>query len=324
MLTSDRALARQLETISCGYSASIGSTIYPSGAWNEDDFIGINWRIRMNLRNILVLLDASPASEERLKLAREIAGSHGASLSAVFLRNQHIADCPRLSKVPERLSKQHGTLTDTTRLNGVAVDVIERRSRDAIEPLGGDWYSFDRITVSELVAITQATDLVVAGQFPPDVESTNWRPEDLVVACGRPVLVIPYIGCAGSIGRRVLIAWNGSREATRALNDALPIMSAAEVVTLVTIRPHRQDLARDRPVIGRIVRHLARHGIIAQIDETFGDGPVSDILLSKSADAAVDLIVAGAYHRSRLRESVFGGTSHGLFQSMTVPVFMSH
>jgi nucleotide-binding universal stress UspA family protein len=118
---------------------------------------------------------------------------------------------------------------------------------------------------------------------------------------------------------------NGSREAVRALNDALPLIGNAEAVTVMTVRERERDFEHDRPSMERVICHLARHGVAARPDRVLhGGSPVSDVLLSRAADIAADLIVAGAYHHSQMREALIGGVSRGLFRQVTVPVLMSH
>jgi nucleotide-binding universal stress UspA family protein len=152
------------------------------------------------------------------------------------------------------------------------------------------------------------------------------RPQDIIAACGRPVLIVPYIGTFDHIGRRVMVAWDGSRAAARAVNDALPVIDAADAVTVLTVRDHPKSA--DERLQGekdRIAKHLAQHGVIARVEETLRcSNTVYDVLLSRVADYSIDLMVAGATHHSRLREALVGSVTRGLFHHMTVPVLMSH
>ena len=145
------------------------------------------------------------------------------------------------------------------------------------------------------------------------------------MGAARPVLVVPYAGAFDSVGKRVLVAWDGSREAVRAVNDALPLLGEAEAVTVISIGPRETELERRRTSLERIVGHLQRHAILARLEESVQGGiAVSDVLLSRAADLAADLIVAGLYHHSQLREALIGGVSRDLLDHMTVPVLMSH
>ena len=190
----------------------------------------------------------------------------------------------------------------------------------------GDWHSLDRADTGELITLAQSSDLVIIGQAKPDARpAPAWRPDEIVVCCGRPVLMVPYIGSYPQVGRRVLVAWDGSGEAVRALNDALPLMRSADEVTVMIVRSRAKDLEPVSTSMERIVRHLARHGIAARTAQALNIGStISDELLSRSVDLAADLIVAGAYHHSQLRETLLGGVSRELFRHMTLPVLMAH
>ena len=282
----------------------------------------------MSLKDILVFLDVTPASEGRLRLATRVARDHGASLSAVFAGNDQ-ADFPPGLGVPRRglITQLIPSMEDMTQ-SAMFVDVAEQQFRECLCSLGGDgdWHQLDRPDDAEVVAIARSADLIIIGQTNPNTRTAStWRPQDVVVACGRPVLMVPYIGTFTEVGRRVLVAWDGSREAVRALNDALPVIAAAEEVTVMTVHVRDKNVERDRSTTERIIRHLARHGIAARVDQRLqSDNSISDWLLSRATDFYVDMIVAGAYHHSPLREALTGGVSRDLFQRMTVPVLMSH
>ena len=111
----------------------------------------------------------------------------------------------------------------------------------------------------------------------------------------------------------------------RALHDALPLFQPAASATVVTVRDDPDDFLRDQPLLDRIVRHLARHGVTAQPEKAVrGRLAVGDVLLNCAADFSADMIVAGAYHHSQLREAIIGGVSREFLDRMTVPVLMSH
>ncbi|MGE3784262.1 MAG: universal stress protein, partial [Alphaproteobacteria bacterium] len=207
-------------------------------------------------------------------------------------------------------------------------NIVEQRFRAEVEPhsIAGDWHQFGPGDSAEFIALLSAADLVVVGQTLDDYRLPGgFRPEDVIVGSGRPVLVVPYAGEFAGIGRRVLVAWDGSREAARALHDALPLIAKAEAAAVVGVSMRETDAERAHPSLDRIVRHLGRHGIAARLDEPVGsDVPIADLLLSRAADFDADLIVAGAYHHSRFREALIGGVSRGLLDHATVPLLMSH
>jgi nucleotide-binding universal stress UspA family protein len=300
----------------------------------------------MALRDMLVCVDDSAAGKVRFELALNLAQANKAHLTAVYaLPELHAVGVPPalpglpptvLGPVsPDGAGVIGGEPIATAGSAGQVVpaaeraDAIERRFREElpVREIDGEWRMLGRVEMAELVELAKAVDLVVLGQYPADdADGGTWlRPDDLLIDIGRPVLVVPYAGVFGEVGRRVLIAWDGTREANRALHDALPLMGNAEEVTVVHIGRRETDLDADRRALDQIARHLARHGIAARPEESpRGDIPVPDILLSRAADLGADMIVAGAYHHSHLRESLLGGVSRGLLEHMTVPVLMSH
>jgi nucleotide-binding universal stress UspA family protein len=285
----------------------------------------------MGLREILVFLDETDAAERRLKLAMSVAREHGACVSALFfpIGNAHPVgsrDTPApwlglLSGVP-----LGGGITSSETID--PTHVAEERYRDQIRGLGrnGAWLTFETADVSKLVAVAQAADLAILGQIHPVGRMVpKWRPEEIVIKSGRPVLMVPYVGSYAHVGRRVIVAWDGSREATRALNDALPLITAAKVVTLVTVYANNRARDQTRVATERMVQHLGRHGINSQVNEISQLGnSVADLILSRSVDLSADLMIAGAYHHSQWHEAIFGGVSREFFRHMTLPTLMSH
>lgn len=299
----------------------------------------------MAFRDILVCLDPTDAGEQRLRIAAALAREQGAHLSAAYLLPEAIPGAPPYGPTvrpptSEAWMPQAGLVAgvpaqgvspgigaDTTRGPELA-DMIEQRFREEIRPhaLEGDWHMFGSGEGDELAELSRTADLVVCGQASADYRvAAGFRPADLIAGAGRPVLVVPYAGAFGALGRRVLVAWDGTREAARAVHDALPLLASAEAATVMTVRNGEADFADDAPSMARLLRHLERHGINAQPERTLRGGvPIADLLLSRAADLDSDLIVAGAYHHSQLREALIGGVSRDLLDRMTVPVLMSH
>src|SRR6266699_4247208 len=204
----------------------------------------------MDLRDILVCVDATDAGEGRLRLAAAIAREHSAHLSAAYVLQAANGD--RAAEI---------------------ADGVERRFRDSVYPhaVAGDWHLFAAGEGENLVALLKTVDLAVFGQASPDHRApSGFRPDDLVMAGGRPVLVIPYAGEFGAIGRRVLIAWDGTREASRALHDALPLIAQAEAVWVMTVRARDANSDDHGQSLDRVVCHLQRHSIAATMEESIG------------------------------------------------------
>ena len=296
----------------------------------------------MALKDILVGVDPSTAGEGRLKLALNLVRAHKAHITACYImREEHAAPSPILAGVPVNpgpgilVAPEAGpTLGDTvpTPISPASreaerAEQVEELFRTELRAhgLGGEWHLLSPGETAVFIDLAKSFDLTILGQLSPEIRSTGFRPDEIVIATGRPVLVVPYAGAFDTVGRRALVAWDGTREAARAANDALPLLENAEAVTVMFVGARETALEEHHPSIERIVHHLQRHGIAARAEETLqGDLRISDVLLSRAADLAVDLLVAGAYHHSQLREALVGGVSRELLDHMTVPVLMSH
>jgi nucleotide-binding universal stress UspA family protein len=139
------------------------------------------------------------------------------------------------------------------------------------------------------------------------------------------VLVLPYIGPAASFGERAFVAWDASREAARAVNDALPLLRRAKQVGVLTVNPRPWPFGHGEEPGGDIGLHLARHGVKVEVQRIEApDIDPGNAILSHLADRSADLLVMGAYGHSRLREFVLGGVTRTILGEMTVPVLMSH
>jgi nucleotide-binding universal stress UspA family protein len=303
----------------------------------------------MALRDLLVCLDGTAAGDGRLALALKLAQTNRAHLSGVHvlpaLPGVTVPPAPPAwvglpptilgPASPVGAAAVGGEPVRATEPAAPVLQEIERASiseqhfREELQlhALDGEWHVLGHTGLPELIALARGVDLAIFGQYSSEeANGAAWpRPDDVMLDLGRPVLLVPYAGTFEHVGKRVLVAWNDTREANRALHDALPLIGGAEMVTVMHIGAQPADLDRDRPLIERIVRHLQRHGIKAQAEESpRGDIAISEVLLSRAADLGADMIVAGAYHHSPLREALLGGVSRGLLDHMTVPVLMSH
>jgi len=289
----------------------------------------------MALKDLLVCIDPTTPGDTRLKLAFNLARANKAHLSGAYpLPEPHVArsdsagfgGVPGMTGLTEEPSPGGG-VSEVFREAEVA-ERVEHRFKEELRVVGidGEWHVVPDGDSAELIELAKSVDLTIMGQRPPRTDgAARFRPEDIVIAAGRPVLVVPYAGIFETVGKRVLVAWDGTREANRALNDALPLLADAEAVTVMFVGTNERDLEQYFPALERIVRHLQRHGINATAEETLRAGlAVSDVLLSRAADLAADMIVTGGYHHSQLRETLIGGVSRDLLQHMTVPVLMSH
>ncbi len=278
----------------------------------------------MPYKNLLVHVDDSKASAGRLQAAVQLARAHEAHLTGLYVAADPMLPGGIRAEVPSQFLE-----TLRTQL-GERMEAAEQAFTRTVEQAG---LSVDCRTVHcpgtrvpEVIALhARYADMAVLGQIEPngEGETTLHLPEDVVLAAGRPALVIPYIGPGERLGERVMVAWDGGREAARAVNDALPMLERARSVVVLVINPTRGDHGAEPGA--DISLHLARHGITVEAQHLeIKDLSVGDALLSRLADEDIDLLVMGAYGHSRLREFVLGGVTRQIFEQMTVPVLMSH
>jgi nucleotide-binding universal stress UspA family protein len=259
----------------------------------------------MSYKDILVYLDPTPASAARLGVALDIAAREGARLIGV------------------------DASTDDAYLGdfGNAATRIEPSFDAALGDKGvpGEFHIAGSRGTLVLQDYALPADLIVApapsGETRKLIHSA--LPDDAVIKAGAPVLVIPVDWPAGPVGKNIVIAWNGSREAKRAVRDALPLLGRAEKVTVFVFSQGRSILRESGE---RLVGHLARHGVTAKVSDWTNTGEVSAIaaMFADLDTQEADLVVAGAFGHSRVFESLFGGVSLDLLRQPVLPVLMSH
>jgi len=285
----------------------------------------------MALKDILVHLDGGTRTEARLEAASTLARRHGAHLTGLYVVDIPTTDyfygatLPFAGTGPEQVVEQmRGEAIGTAQL--VENRFRERLRRDGLE---GEWRLVEGGVPPTVALHARYSDLAVVGQ-PNAYEPRTHGDRDAIVvstlmSSGRPVLAIPFAGDLPVVGDRVLVAWNASREATRAVSDAMPLLERAAAVTILAINPAHGIGGHGDVPAADIALHLARHGVRAEAAHTVaGDIADGEALLSYAADIGADLIVAGGYGHSRAREMVFGGVTRTLLHEMTVPVLLSH
>ncbi|THD71867.1 MAG: universal stress protein [Bradyrhizobium sp.] len=153
----------------------------------------------------------------------------------------------------------------------------------------------------------------------------NTVPQEILFQSGGPVLLIPYTHKGPFEPKHIGIAWDGSRLAARTLHDAMPFLTRAQAITVITVNGTEIPEIPAEVSAAALVAHLARRGLTARIESMSADrADIQPTILSIAADTGIDLIVMGGYGHSRLNERILGGVTRGMFQSMTVPTLMSH
>lgn len=275
----------------------------------------------MAIKDLVVHIDNSQSCEKRLRAAVQLAQDHEAHLTGLYVMRP-LADLMMYPVEP---------------IAGHARDVIQKplleakdKARAMFDTATGnsglvvEWRDAEGATTGAINTSARHADLVILGQHKPSdtMDKTEGLAGRVLLGSGRPCLMIPYIGAHKTLGKRVLVAWNGQREATRAVNDALPILTEADYVNVLAVDPPARG---DAIPCTDICHHLARHGVKAEAGSRHAaDIDVGSFLLSYAADLDADMIVMGAYGHSRLSEMMLGGVTRTMLNQMTTPVLMSH
>lgn len=277
----------------------------------------------MSYRIILVHIDDTSRSSLRIQLAAELAKKCGAHLIGVAdtgvsrfiykdgnLNGVDPSLLNHLEHLRERATQNVADFKTQVAALGVASFAGELTQDDAYGGIGF------RARYSDLVIVGQTnpkeTSAVVMDDFP----------EYMILNTGRPVLVIPYAGEFAQLAKRPLLAWDGSKAATRAITDAIPLLRDADVAHIVIINP-TSDVHGETPG-SNISAYLAHHGVKFEVSVHRTKLSIGPTLLSVAADLNSDLLVMGGYGHSRIKEMIMGGATNTMLKSMTIPVLFSH
>lgn len=263
----------------------------------------------MCLKMILVHLDRSVHSGKRLDVALRLAEAHRARVIGLH------ASAPIF---PAKWELERIAKDEAAR--------IEAGFRERSEKAGisHEWRRVEGHSDKVVSSHARYADLTIVGQ-PDPAEPVETRGADIAgtvaLEAGRPILAVPYAGTFQTLGERALIGWKDTREAARAVADALPLLGGAKEVVVLSVNPPTTSHISAEDVAS----FLAEHGIEAKTRKA----PATDLadgefLLSWAADFRSDLMVAGAYGHPRLTEIVFGGVTRELLRHMIVPVLFSH
>lgn len=281
----------------------------------------------MALKDILVHLDSTTQSARRLALAAGLARRTGAHLTGLFVVDVML---PMLAASDASGGAALAELIERMRQDALAeAATAEAAFRETLrrEDIAGEWRQAEGSTPEHVPLHARYADLAILGQADPEDGAGNAAAtlEATLFGAGRPVLVVPYAGEFATVGQRVLVGWNASAQASRAVHDALPLLAGAAHVVVSAVNPrHGIDGHGDEPGAD-IARHLARHGVKVTVEHSVApEIGAGDLLLNQAAEMSADLMVVGAYGHSRLRETILGGVTRTLLRQMTVPVLMAH
>jgi nucleotide-binding universal stress UspA family protein len=278
----------------------------------------------MDYKTILVHVDDSPQWPDRFEVAAKLAADFGAHLVGIcVLRRPELPGYVRSAEIAEMIAQRS---RDAEARVKASRDMLLQRL--ASQGLSGECRVVEGEPEDLAAVHGRYADLLIISQIDPGAPRADEIMRDIqsvIFAAGRPILLVPYIGRIKTLGTNVLVAWNASREATRAVTDALPLLKRAAKVTVMVVRPRADAKAHGDIPGADIAAYLARHGVKVEVSAEEGEGiEVGELMLSRVADLNIDLIVMGAYSHSRLRELILGGATRTILGSMTVPVLMSH
>jgi nucleotide-binding universal stress UspA family protein len=279
----------------------------------------------MGYRTLLAILDTPKTTRQVTDFAVALANQFQAHV--VGAHAEAVAMVPLVApmEIPDPVTVQ--ALQDMAHRETEEVETLFREAARR-EGLSHEWRSFvtsSGFNSAALIDSARSSDLVIAAQGESGILSeTRSELESFLFESGRPVLLIPHILTAPKPIRRVLIAWNGSREAARATFDAMPFLKAADEVEIFTVDAV-ETAAQSAEMAGvEIAATLARHGIKVSVNSQQKSGLAPAMAIeNRLSDGSIDLLVMGAYGNKRWWEMLFGGVTRTLLDSMTALTLLS-
>jgi nucleotide-binding universal stress UspA family protein len=273
------------------------------------------------LVEIVVFTDNRSEATTILEFAGLLAHENGSVLISVFIQ-------PGLAfTAQESFAIGAGMIREVTEVHQSQIENIERRHRSQFDDVvrrhgirGAEWRSLSDRT-SEVAVHAYYADLVVIAR--PGHADQKDLAESLVLSSGRPIVLFPPSSTASRV-RRVVVAWNATRESIRAVADALPLLSRAEAVEILIVDHQLRRGRHGEEPEADIALHLARHGVRVEVERLSSGGQdMGHFLPSQAAAFGADLLVMGAYGQSKLHEWVFGGITRTVLYEAQLPVLMS-
>jgi nucleotide-binding universal stress UspA family protein len=275
------------------------------------------------LGEIVVFIDGRTETAGILEFAGILAQEHGARVISVFMQ-------PEPTVTPAETFARGKGMESIIEVHRAQLERIEAEHRAQFENIvrrcgiRSEWRSLPYLS-SEVGVHAYYADLVVIAR--PESAGPSTGPpglaESLVLSSGRPIIMFPARGTVSQV-RRILVAWNATRESIRAVADALPLLVKAKAVQVLVVDHERNRAGHGQDPGADIARHLARHGAHVEVLRLSSEGEeVGRLLLSKAAAFGADLLVMGAYGHSHLREWMFGGVTRTVLYEAVLPVLMS-
>lgn len=288
----------------------------------------------MALRDLLVYVDQTEAAFVRLRLAADLAGLHSSRLTALFVRQWSPRQLDDLATAELGLGSAVA-MDSLHRSIEASIDATADRLRSALETLAceldlnTEWRCVDGLASVVVPQHARYADFCILGhEKAAENACGEYRfSEQMLFGTGRPLVFIPEVGSSfQTLGRHIVVAWNSSRPAARAVNDALPLIERAERTTVLWVNP-TDCVKRYGALPGEaMLEHLIRHGARANAVriENVPAEAIADALQAEARRLGADLLVAGAFGHPSLWEKLLGGVTRDLLDHMTLPIMMSH
>lgn len=276
----------------------------------------------MAIKDLAVAYDASDNADVALSFAVQMARKYDASLTGIYA-----VSAPKVEHRVERwMSKD---MMDALRQGGRSLaEAVKKTFRERVEALGHGgpvaWVEEEGSANQVLARKARYHDIMILGQYTnPETARGELRAENLAMRLGRPLIVVPTGYEVRPFEEFAVVAWDGSRAATRALSDAMQILETKRRIDVLTIVVRGEPY--DQGELAEMVQHLERHGVTAQpISVPSHRGGIGTTILDYCRETKPDVLVMGAYGHSKLREDLFGGTTRRVLHQTRVPVLMAH
>jgi len=290
-----------------------------------------HWGCGMALKDLLVYVDGTEAALVRLRLAVDLARRHGSHLTVLYVSELSAEQLHELSTAELGLVSAE-QLDELNRRLEASIDRAAAPLKSRLQTLGKEhhltveWGFVKGLASTAALQHARYVDLSILGHG-ADGDSVGYSvSEQLLFVAGRPVLFIPTVGSFSTLGRHIVVAWNSSRPAARAVNDALALIERADRITVLAVNPADFIGRHYAPPIEWLVEHLRRHGADADVVqlENIPAASIGDALQAEACALGADLLVAGAFGHPKVWEKLLGGVTCDLLARMTLPILMSH
>jgi nucleotide-binding universal stress UspA family protein len=277
----------------------------------------------MSWKEILVYAKRDSGQEAYAHIAAQLARRFGARVTGVF----PLSEVALMRNALDRICDE-SAVRQYVREGYERAEVFETRFRQYMteRSVEFDWRTGEGDPAEIMVLAGRMADLVIIEQRRPDFDQSAWDvPEAIALNTGTPTLVVPHSRTFETVGKRVLLAWNGSRDAAHAIGSAMPMIDAADSVVLLSGMSKEQFLTVTRRPQMNVRRRLEGHcANVAVVDFLPGRGEEGAGILESARKYDCDVIVMGAYGHSRVRELLLGGATRDVLREMTCPVLFAH